>query len=256
MLTLLILCGWAATLHLANCQPSCCRAFGMLAIVLLLLGFLLGGNQLGASHPSIRTGTLFFELDASQSMATQPADFNLTIDQGDGVIAGSHHYPVLLLPAGSYARLAISAYDAAGIRLLPPVAFALGPDDHFPWAQASSAAVVPGRRLRGRIMMRGGFGGAARPFRAASVPSARSPWDGLRSFYRRPPREPCYPRHGTRHTTTAQGVPVAHGYRPGYHSAGSGHHDAVGGRVGGHVAGRGYPTPDHPCAAHGPSCMT
>lgn len=244
MLTLLILCGWAATLHLANCQPSCCRAFGMLAIVLLLLGFLLGGNQLGASHPSIRTGTLFFELDASQSMATQPADFNLTIDQSDGVIAGAHHYPVLLLPAGSYARLAISAYDAAGIRLLPPVAFALGPDDHFPWAQASSAAVVPGRRLRGRIMMRGGFGGAARSF-SRGVGSFSSPHRGTasRSFYRRPSTgTPAI--HGTAHGTPpiAQGVPVAHGYRPGYHSAGSGHHDAVGGRVGGHVAGRGYPT--------------
>ena len=158
-LTLAVLAGWLATQVLVGCGSSCCRTFGGCGAFLVILGLLLGGNQLGGSTGSsrpLRAGTLYFDLEgggAGGGIAgagggiAGGADFNITLAESDGVRPRSEHYPVLLLPSGSYARLAISCYDAAGRLLLPATAFALGPDDAFPWLPAAAAGAPAAARL-------------------------------------------------------------------------------------------------------------
>lgn len=63
-----------------------------------------------------------------------PADSNLGLTASTDLILVWTDTPVLLLPSGSYALIALSATDATGALLLEPTIYNVGPDDAAPWA--------------------------------------------------------------------------------------------------------------------------
>ena len=80
-------------------------------------------------------------------------------DDGDGFRErGGKYKPVVMLPTGTYASLAIEVVDqSGGTVLLPPSILALGPEEDYPWTADSSKVSVIGRRL----LFGGGGGGGA-----------------------------------------------------------------------------------------------
>ena len=158
------LCSWVVLMLFGPYRSSCCSAFGFVAIALAATAALCGrsaGSSTAARHP------IFFE-------ALHPT-FNITIHEADAASA-LEHWPVLALPTGAFAKLTLSAHDAAGGTLLPNASYIVGPDTRSPWStnlpESQHLAESPGaptsggpstfaassrsrRRLRGGRMMRG-----------------------------------------------------------------------------------------------------
>ena len=149
-------------------RPSCCRTWGYMAFAFTAFAAFMGSDASSRHHTP-----LFFP--------THPPSFNISLHESDRLPPSAVHWPVLLLPSGSYAKLNVSAVDGSGNPRLLPTTFFLGPDDNHPWISEVGAATKPAgaatsttaapaaggesfaassrRRLRG-FAMRGGFGGA------------------------------------------------------------------------------------------------
>ena len=217
---------WLMLQFMVDFRPSCCRTWGYMAFAFTAFAAFMGSDASSRHHTP-----LFFP--------THPPSFNISLHESDRLPPSAVHWPVLLLPSGSYAKLNVSAVDGSGNPRLLPTTFFLGPDDNHPWISEVGAATKPAgaaasttaapavggesfaassrRRLRG-FAMRGGFGGARIGGFTRGTGSFSSPHRGSSLFGSHRPISGTPIAHGV---PVAHGVPLAHGYLPHTGFAGS-----------------------------------
>ena len=217
--------GWIATQLLLKWRPSCCRATGVLAMVLYVVGLMLTPKPDAPIHTpfweletcmngtvgAFRAFAMRGGIDAAamlpdtpcpvQPTSSQSSSLSLALDEATAA-ADTWFKPIILLETGSYARLVVGVEDGLGRPLLEVAALPGWPPAPRGPSYPTSAERFPSaacrRTTRSLLLRPAPFD--RRTHRSRSGPTTISP--GLRRKWRRlsraspspPPPRPCSSR--------------------------------------------------------------